>query len=52
MKHKFNNVINQLNYIIKLEKFLEYDLYEYNYKLDISPSIITEYYNIILKDDF
>jgi len=51
MNKILQHVINELNYIIKLEKQLENDLYEYNYELDISPSIIVEYYNVILKDN-
>mgnify|MGYP003115087752 CR=1 FL=1 len=40
-------VIDQLNTIIKLELILcnEFDNYEFN----ISPSIIKEYYNLILE---
>ena len=51
MNKNFKLVINELNNIIKLEKDLENDLFDYNYELDISPSIIVEYYNIILKNN-
>ena len=40
-------VIEQLKTIIKLEEIL---LYELDREINISPSIIKEYYNIILKN--
>ena len=40
-------VIDQLNTIIRLEEILCYELE--NYEFNISPSIIKEYYNVILE---
>tara|TARA_R110002020_G_scaffold6056_2_gene25368 strand:+ start:4289 stop:4423 length:135 start_codon:yes stop_codon:yes gene_type:complete len=43
-----DKVIEQLKTIIKLEEYLYYELDDY--EINISPSIIKEYYNEILKN--
>ena len=41
-------VLEQLNTIIRLEEYLCDELQ--NYEINISPSIIKEYYNVILQE--
>ena len=44
-----DEVIKQLNIIIKLENDIKYEFEEYD--IDISPTQIVEYYNEILSQD-
>jgi hypothetical protein len=49
-----DKVIDQLNTIIKLEEYLCYEVEEGYFieeNISISPSIIKEYYNVILEEE-